>query len=136
MLTKSHKVGIVVDQNFGERIAELARDFHVWVVDSPTNTPVIRRFYELDQSAPEADPLDYGITGFEASETETAQEMCAEIAETVDIHHCGGFGDEPGWSEIVVYGVSLDERLRQVFEDIGATEISPTAEGFICRCSR
>jgi len=39
------KVGLVVDRNFGPRVARLARAFHVWTVDSPGNTPYIREFW-------------------------------------------------------------------------------------------
>ena len=132
MPTQLHKVGLVVDRDCGEQIAKLARSFHVWVVESPTNTPVIQRFWELEQADPDSDPLDSGITSFKASETESAQEMCARIAGDVDDHH-GELAHDRAWSEIVVYGVSVDDRLRHVFEDLGATEISPTPGGFLCR---
>ncbi len=133
MTAQNNKVGIVVDRNFGSRIPELARLFHVWVVESPRNTPVIQQFWETtERASPEADPFEDGITSFEAEEMESAQEMCERIAEDVDNHH-GEFAHDPPWSEIEVYGVSLDEHLRKVFEELGATLISPTSDGFICR---
>jgi hypothetical protein len=130
--TQSYKVGLVVDRNFGDRIPELARSFHVWVVESPSNTPSIQRFWETEHSKPDADPLGPGITSFKASEGESAQEMCVRIAGEVDEHH-GEFAHDPPWSEIAIYGASLNNRLLEVFEELGATEISPTPEGFICR---
>lgn len=130
--TQSHKVGLVVDRNFGDRIPQLARSFHVWVVESPSNTPVIQRFWETERAEPDADPLGPGITSFKASATESAQEMCARIAGDVDEHH-GEFAHDPPWSEIAVYGVMLDRRLQEVFTELGVTEFAPTHEGFICR---
>lgn len=132
MTTQSYKVGLVVDRDFGNRIPELACAFHVWVVESPSNTPIIQRFWQMERSEPDEDPLGPGITAFKASEAESAQEMCARIAGDVDEHH-GDFAHDPPWSEIAVYGVTLDERLRKVFEELGTTRFAQTRDGFICR---
>ena len=42
------QVGLVVDRAFGERVVELARRFHVWIVASPANMPTVRLHDELD----------------------------------------------------------------------------------------
>ena len=110
----SHKVGLVVDRSFGERIVELARSFHVWVVESPANVPFVRRFWESQLA--DSGPAD----------------ICARIAETVDQHH-GEFAHDPPWTELEVFGVELDAALQEVFKDLGATTFEPTPEGFVCR---
>ena len=132
MSNQSYKVGLVVDRDFGDRIPELARSFHVWVVESPSNTPVISRFWETECLELGADPLGPGITSFKASEGEAAQEMCARIAGEIDEHH-GELAHDPPWLEIAVYGATLDNRLREVFKELGATRFASTREGFICR---
>jgi hypothetical protein len=129
---QSYKVGIVVDRNYGDRILELASSFHLWAVESPSNTPTIQRFWAIAHPEPDADPLGPGITSFKAPETESAEEMCARIAGDIDEHH-GEFAHDPPWSEIAVYGVTLNGRLRDVFAELGATEFAPTQDGFICR---
>jgi hypothetical protein len=58
--------------------------------------------------------------------------MCARIAGDVDEHH-GEFADDPPWSEIAVYGAALDERLRAVFAELGATDFELLDDGFVCR---
>lgn len=128
----SRKVGLVVDRSFGSRIDALARSFHVWVVASPSNKPFIQRFWQSEQPAIGADPLDLGITSFEAAESESPEETCARITEELDEHH-GEFAQEPPWSEIEVLGACLTPRLRQAFESIGATSFEATIGGFICR---
>jgi hypothetical protein len=116
----------VVDRNFGDRIVEIARSCHVWVLESASNTPVVRRLWAA------ANPLSPRITTFAARDPESAEDACARIAGDVAQHH-GEYAHDPPWSEIVVYGVSLDERLREVFGDLGATQFALTQEGFVCR---
>ena len=128
----SHKVGLVVDRSFGERIVELARSFHVWVVESPANVPFVRRFWESQLADSGPDPLASGITSFVAGEHEMPADICARIAETVDQHH-GEFAHDPPWTELEVFGVELDSALQEVFKDLGATTFEPTPEGFVCR---
>lgn len=130
----SHKVGIVVDQGFGDRVAELARVFHVWVVESDANTPVIQEVWKSANMAPAADPIAVGVTSFAAGAGESPEELCARIAWNVDEHHNESAHDPP-WSEIEVFGVKLTATLRDVFEELGATACIPTEEGFVCRRS-
>jgi len=132
MSSQPYRVGLVVDRGFGNRIPDLARTLHIWVVESAINTPVIQRFWATESSEPTADPLGPGITSFKASETESADDACARIAGDVDEHH-GEFAHDPAWSEIAVYGAKLTNRLREVFEELGATKFERTHEGFICR---
>ncbi len=127
-----HKVGLVVERNFGQRIATLARLFHVWSIESPSNTPFIQQFWDGGQKVSESDSLSSGITSFVADDKESPEEVCARIAGDVDEHH-GEFAHDPPWSELEVFGVKLSTRLREVFTDIGATTFEPTQEGFICR---
>ncbi|RKG88136.1 hypothetical protein D7W82_11470 [Corallococcus sp. CA049B] len=127
-----HKVGIVVDQGCGDRVAELARVFHVWVVKSRENTPVIQSVWKSGLVDEAVDPLSVGVTSFAAIEGESPEAMCARIAGTVDEHH-GEFSHDPPWSEIEVFGVKLTPTLRHVFEELGATACTPTQQGFVCR---
>lgn len=118
-----HKVGIVVDPGFGDRVAELARVFHVWVVESRENTPIIQSVWKSGA---------VGVTSFAAFEGESHEAMCARIAGDVNEHH-GAFSHDPPWSEIEVFGAKLTSTLRHVFEELGATACTPTQEGFVCR---
>lgn len=130
--TPAYKVGIVVDRNYANRIPELARAFHVWVVESPKNSAAIQQFWAGEKSDAFGDPLETGITSFKPREGESAQALCAGIAEYVDEHH-NAYAHDPPWSEIEVYGADLDDQLREVFSDLGATSFEKTEEGFVCR---
>ncbi len=127
-----YKVGLVVDRRFGARISAVARSFHVWVVESQENTPVIQEVWRSERSEPESDPLGRGVTSFGASEQESPEEICARIVGDVDEHH-NEFAHDPPWSEIEVFGVKLSPRLQDVFMEIGATAFEGTPNGFIGR---
>jgi hypothetical protein len=128
----AHKVAIVVDRNFGNKLVDLARQYHVWIVESSSNTPVIRDVWASEPSDPNADLLGPGVTSFEATDNETAQAMCARISGDVEDHH-GEFGHEPPWSEIEIVGAPLDPYLEGVFLEMGASHFEATPDGFVCR---
>jgi hypothetical protein len=127
-----HKVGIVVDPTFGLRLGDLARRFHVWVVDAGDNAPVIRQLWNGERANTPGDPLGSGVTAFTVNDAESAEATCARVAGDVDEHH-GEFGHHPPWSEIEVFGTELSPALQVVFQSLGATVFVPTSEGFVCR---
>jgi hypothetical protein len=126
------KVGLIVDRNFGPRIARLAQSFHVWAIESPANTRFIREFWKSESQTSERYPLATGITSFVAGDNESPEQACARIAGDVNQHH-GEFAHDLPWSELQVFGVELSEIVREVFKEIGATTFEPTSDGFICR---
>jgi len=118
------KVAIVVDRAFGQRLSELSRLGPVWIVESPANSPVIQ---DLWQRASTMNKID--VTSFKDAPDLSAEAICADIIADVDEHHAR-------WSEIEVVGVGLTPRLREAFEEIGASIFASTTGGFVCRRSR
>jgi hypothetical protein len=131
MSVSRHKVGLVVDREFGDRMVDLARSFHLWVVESPTNSGVVRRIWNAEARSHDDDALGSGVTSFEASESESPEEMSVRISGDLDEHH-GEFAHDPPWSEIEVYGATLTESVKQAFRAIGATVFERTRDGFRC----
>jgi hypothetical protein len=84
-------VAVVVDRAFSDRLSELARLRHVWVVESPTNTAAIRDIWQgmSAESCPQS-----GVTSFEDDANQSAEELCADIVGVVDEHH-GEFSSDP-----------------------------------------
>ena len=128
---RRHKVGLVVDRQFGDRLLDLSRSFHTWVVESPTNSPMVQRIWNTERKSAEDDSLDSGATSFQSSERETPEQMCVRLATDLDDHH-GEFGHEPPWSEIEVFGAKLTDEVRQTFRDLGVTVFEVTQDGFRC----
>jgi hypothetical protein len=130
-----HKIGIVLDPEFGSQVLQLARQFHIWVAESDTNTPVIRDFWAKEVTAPATDdPLDSGVTSFEKFVAESREQTCVRMLETVDAHHGEGSHDPP-WSEIEVFGLVLSPGLQAAFAEFGAEAFTSTASGFIAKRS-
>lgn len=135
MTARAHKVCIVLDPDSGGQIPRLARQFHTWVVESETNTPVIRDFWAEEVTTAETDdPLDSGVTSFEAFSGESREETCIRILETVDDHH-GEWSHDPPWSEIEIIGVGFTPRLQAAFVEFGAESFTSTGSGFIAKRS-
>lgn len=133
MNASPHRVGIVLDPEFGKQLSQLARQLHIWVVDSDTNGPAIRDFWANEPTSEETDdPIATGITSFAAIPGETREDTCVRLLDTVDDHH-GDYAHDPPWSEIEIHGLTLTPRLESLFTDFGAEEFTSTASGFIVR---
>ncbi len=131
-MPREHRVGIVLDENFGGDLMLLARRMHVWVVESPTNTQVARDFLELPLSSTD-DPLDSGITTFKAR-GESLWERLAAVAEDVDEHH-GEYAHTPAWTVLEIYGLDEPGAHRARLDEYGVTEIKRTELGLEARRS-
>jgi hypothetical protein len=51
MSEKPYTVYVVVDPNFGERLASLPIGIPVWIVDTPSNKPVAQRLWRDAQKS-------------------------------------------------------------------------------------
>lgn len=131
-MSRHHKVAIIVDREFGASLVDLASQYHVWIVESSANTPVIHEVWSSEALDGDGDPLGPGVTAFQAGAEESPDEMCERIAYEVDDHH-GEFGHDPPWTEIKVIGAALSPRLEEAVHDIGAARLCVTPNGFICR---
>src|SRR5229473_4705535 len=98
----STKVVIIVNPNFGKRLANLPLDVAAWIIESPVNTSAVKGFCEqqppknhvavptIFRGSPESSPEDVFINEFS----------------TIDLHH-GPYSANPPYSEIEVFGVPL-----------------------------
>jgi hypothetical protein len=119
-----YRVRVIVDPNFGERLAALAPDESVWIIQSPVNTPVAERIWK---EQPNNNHLT-GITTFVA-QGGTAEDEFLRILDTVDEHH-GPYSSEPPYSLLEVTGCAPSQRVIEVLSDLGFTVSTSTSEGF------
>ena len=111
-------VAVVVDQEFGHRLWELARHVPVWVCNSEANSPVIEEIWEKSRLSPE----QTAVTSF--SRPGIAPETAfIENLETIDLHH-------PSWLVLEVYGVGRSEEIMAVLQEYGVTEFLDDLNGF------
>jgi hypothetical protein len=121
-----HRVAIVLDPNYAERIVELARECHVWLVTSASNDPVVAVLWRDDR----AYSLEEGVTTFSAAETPEASFI--SILEEVEVHH-GDYSHDPPLSVIEVIGLEPTEAVRDELSSYGFGDIELSAEGFVVR---
>lgn len=128
----AHKVCLVVDREFGERLTPLAQEAYLWVVASAVNTPIVRHLCAAKSTGESDGRAGWSITTFEAPADEAPEDTCIGIAELIDDHH-NEYSPEPQWGEIEVFGVQLSARVRRAFSGFGNVAFEQTPDGFVCR---
>jgi hypothetical protein len=125
MVAVPYKVCIVVERDFGERLAELEPGVPVWIVDTPSNATVARR---LRTEGNQESHLS-GITTFNDSHSSSPEDLLVSELDTIDLHH-GSYSANPPYTVLEVLGVQLSERIRTGLSEYGFNEFHPHAEGF------
>jgi len=123
MMDSAAAVAVVVDPNFGDRLADLAQRMPVWVARTPGNAAAIeqlvRRFRRDGGS----------LTSFVVDAGASRGEWCASVLDTVDEHH-GPLSRDPPYRSIEVIGTPLSPALRGICEELGFHSFRDTADGF------
>src|SRR5450755_2439567 len=101
-----YKVFIVVDRQFGEKLAGLTPGVPVWIVDTPFNKPAAQRFWS---DHPNGDHLT-GVTTF--SDHSSPEEMLLGKLDTIELHH-GSHSANPPFTVIEVFGAQLSSKAKE-----------------------
>jgi len=125
MAAAPYKVYIVVDREFGEELAELARGVPVWIVDTPTTKPVAQRFWN---ERPDENHLT-GITTFNDLNSLSPEEMLLGHLDTIELHH-GSHSADPPYTVIEVFGTQLTANAKSVLSEYGFNAFHITSTGF------
>jgi len=126
MNNRPHRVHVVVDPNFGDRLTELPPDDPAWIVDSAHNTPVAHRLRRERPSGPEFG----GITTFSGYDSATPEQNLLAELDTIDLHH-GHYSASPPYSTLVVVGASPTSELRERLARLGFEIMTTSSTGFI-----
>ncbi len=121
-----YRVFVIVDRDYGERLAALPNDEPVWIIDSPANTPVARRLWK------ERTELDHlrGITTFTSGPECAAEDAFINLLEDIEEHH-GEYSAFPPYSILDVTGCLPSERIREALAGFGLVIHSATVDGFV-----
>ncbi len=120
-----HKVYVVVERDFGEKMTELATGVPVWIVDTPFNTATAQR---LRRERKQGNHLT-GITTFNDSASLSAEDLLVSQLDTIDLHH-GTYSASPPYTILEVLGVPLSDRIKTELSEFGFNEFNVTAAGF------
>jgi hypothetical protein len=119
------KVAIVLDPDYGNKLASLAAGAHVWIVDTPANRAAASEYWAQNARH----KVESGVTTFKFSENASRLETCLDILATVDLHH-GEYSSNPPYSELEVIGLPLTDKAKSAIKDLGFGRFETTAEGF------
>jgi hypothetical protein len=112
----NHKIAVVFDPEFGERLCTLTENIHVWTISSQTNDKAIKAYMSQRRSRGD-DPLAHGITEFEGTD------LTPELMETIWDHH-GEFTHDPPLSEMMIIGLSLRQPMIDLLYEYGFEIVS------------
>ena len=121
-----YRVRVVVEASFGERLAALPPGEPVWVVESAENTPVAKRLW----SEPPTSNQLAGITTFQPSLPDTAEEHLLSVLDTIDLHH-GNYSADLPYSVLEVIGCEPSPRISAALDELGFSVVSRSESGFI-----
>lgn len=111
-------VAVVVDQEFGSRLWELAHHVPVWVCNSEANGPVIQELWELSRLSPN----QTAVTSFSRPNS-APEQVFMDNLETIDLHH-------PSWLVLEVYGTSRSVEITAALQQYGVIEFQDNPIGF------
>ena len=120
-----YKVSVVVDREFGERLAALEPGVPVWILDTPVNRGVAQRLWK---ESTEPNHLT-GVTTFKTCDSLSPEEILLSELDTIDLHH-GSYSAETPYTILEVLGVPLSDKIRAALSEYGFNEFRPNATGF------
>jgi hypothetical protein len=121
-----YKVFVVVDREFGAKLSALEKGVPVWVVDTPTNQPVVQRFWK---ERPDEDHLT-GITTFNDVASLSSEDSLLSHLDTIELHH-GVYSADPPYTVLEVFGTELTENAKSVLSEYGFDKFEITSTGFV-----
>jgi hypothetical protein len=122
-----YKVYIVVDREFGDKLAEI-EGAPVWIVDTPINKAVVRRLWS---EHPQQNHLT-GITTFDDFESSSPEDILLGQFDTIDLHH-GVYSANRPYTVIEVVGTPLTARVENELSEYGFNKFFASPAGFTAK---
>jgi hypothetical protein len=101
-------VAIVVDPDFGDRLAALLDRMPVWIADTEANQAASRAHWEVTRTI--GHTSTGALTTFKVDIEKTPESWCLDVLNDVAGHHDRYF-HSPGYSAVEVYGAAPSARL-------------------------
>jgi hypothetical protein len=119
------RVFVVVDRDFGQRLAELAQTGPVWIMDTTANHTVAQQFWTAN---PNCSHLE-GVTTFQFQDASSPEDVLLNELDTIDLHH-GVYSSNPPYTVIEVIGTSISDKVKNSLAHFGFHQFEPTPQGF------
>jgi hypothetical protein len=124
-MAEPHRVFVVVDQEYGGRLGELAQTGPVWIVDTPANRTIAQQIWAAN---PNRSHLNV-VTTFKFEEGSSSEDILINELDTIDLHH-GTYSANPPYTVLEVIGTGISARLKTELSQFGFGEFQETSEGF------
>jgi hypothetical protein len=124
-------VAIVVDPEFGNRLADLLVRMPVWIADTETNRAAVAHAHaSRSRSDQDVSHTPIGaLTTFTIDRRATPDSWCAGILDTVAGHH-DRYSHSPGYSALEIYGAEPTPTLLAALAAYRLTDIAAFPGGF------
>ena len=131
MKTTCYRVGLVLHEDYGDKLLDLLARMPVWIVDTSSNREAAQKIWA---SRPGQSHLT-GLTTFKVALGDSTVERCLGELSTIDLHH-GEHSASPPYSELEVFGLGLTEDVRRGFIEAGFQRFEVTEDGFVAYRAR
>lgn len=111
------EVFMILDDKFAGDLWSISQDRHVWICDSPTNTPMIEQVWAKSAGFSSSS----GVSSFKLFSDKVC--VCYDFLYTVNEHHDGLSGPNP-WQTIRVIGVELKDFSLAEAKECLSTEVT------------
>ena len=125
MEQKPYQVSIVLDRCYGDRLATLALNGPVWIIDTPDNKAAAQSCWKQN---PAASHLE-GITTFDWSGNAPPEEILIGYLDTIELHH-GEYSAPAPYSILQVIGATRTPQVVAELAEYGFNHLEDTPEGF------
>jgi len=128
-----HRVALVLDREFGNKVLALSDRMHVWMIDSPTNRAAAEELWAGHRDDPR-DPLEHGVTLFTPTIGRTPAEIAVDIMDTIVDHH-SEWEHSPPMSEVEIHGMDDIDAIASALASIGMVVSSREGDSLVCAMS-
>ena len=130
IMVDAYRVFVVLDEDYGERLSDIAPIGPVWSVDTPPNREAAQKLWVVDKSRSHLD----GVTTFKAGDCSAENALINNLG-TIDLHH-GVYSADPPYTVIEVIGTVITERLETETRGFRLQRISVYRRRLSCGASR
>lgn len=124
-------VAIVLDDNFGATLQQLAERMPVWIVDSAGNRAAI----EGEWMRRRRDGVERELSVFRRIDGLSSADHLVALLRTIDSAH-GPAAQEPAFTTLLVFGATPDPQLAAAIRSAGGSAPQETPDGFSAKFAR
>jgi hypothetical protein len=119
------KVSVVVDPEFGFRLADQVLSGPVWILDTPVN----RAAFEKHWAERKGESHLEGVTSFSGMPKASSEDLLINEMDMIDLHH-GRLSSEVPYSVLEVLGTPLTPRIETALREFEFVMFEKIPHGF------